>query len=226
VHLLAADAVPSLHGMGASPDRLTPAQKDLVYELKRQGKSGKEVKRIASMGHEGVDPFRISASHANEIYRLIAESRGELYTTQIAELSTDAALDKLQARLLRLAEREIARQETKERSGRLDAVQVGKLATALERIHKLSETRAATAKPARTAEDAAAEPVPSSFAEQLAEGDETVPAADVVLTEARGVPGPKPKQSAPDEAKALTPPGAGVNGDSVHAVPEDAPLNA
>lgn len=190
--------------MNRSPDRLTPAQKDAIYDLKHKGKSGAEVKRIVSMGYEDVDPFRVSVAHANETYRLMAEQRGELYTTQITGLSTDAAIDKLQARLLRLAEREIAKQETKHARGKTDAAQLGKLAGALERIHKLSEARAVPARPGADKQDGAksGEPVPTSFAAQLAEGDdaaEPVPAADVVLVEGRGVPGPKPKQSVPTE---------------------------
>jgi hypothetical protein len=183
--------------MGRSPDRLTPAQKDAIYDLKHQGKSGAEVKRIVSMGYGGSDPFRVSVAHVNETYRLMAEDKGELFASQIHGLSTDGALDRLQARLLRLAEREIARLERQQRAGKLDGSKVARMATALERIHKLSAARTVPAPPAPAKregkEDAKA--VPSTFAEQLAEGDEAVPAADVVLTEGRGVPGPKPKRN-------------------------------
>lgn len=196
--------------MGSSPDRLTPAQKDAIYDLKHKGKSGREVVALVGAGHAGLDPFTVSVAHANETYRLMAEQRGELYATQIGGLPTDGALDKLQARLLRLAEREIARQETRQRGGKLDAAQVGRLAGALERIHKLSEARAVPAPPTKgerdkqsDADGADADAVPSTFAEQLAEGedaasapDASAPAADVVLSPQGTVPGPKPGQSA------------------------------
>jgi hypothetical protein len=191
--------------MGRSPDRLTPQQRDVIYELKHQGKSGREVSEIVAAGYGEVKPFTVSGQHANDLYRAMAEQRGELYETQLEGLTTTAAIRKLQARGLRLAERELARQETRQARGKLDPAQLGKVAVALERFHRLDEALAVPPPPTAKkdgskAGDGEGEQA-SAFATRLAEGAgedaepsalAPAPVADLPISEGGKVAGRPP----------------------------------
>lgn len=169
--------------MGRTPDRLTPQQKDLLYELKCEGLTGDQVVARVEAGYEEARPFKVSRAQVNEIYRRRAEDEGVLYRTTIEGLTTKGALDKLTQRLLRLAEREIARMETRQRRTKatLDANRITKLAAALERIHKLDKTRAVPS-PSKGNTKGPGAVKQSSFAAKLAEqGEQPEPIGDVVL---------------------------------------------
>lgn len=199
--------MPNVPAVARSPKRITPEQRDWIYEQKRKGLSGKQISELAARGTGGanaIKAFSVSHTAVNEIYRTIAEQRGELYTTTIEGLSTDGAVDKLTTRLLRLAERELARLETAQRRGKLDPTKVGKLATALERIHKLEESRARSGKAApkkAKGEPGAPGGPASSFAEQLAQAAQTqsAPVADRVIKpeDAQAVPSAPPPPHQP-----------------------------
>ncbi len=186
--------MPSLPRVAASHPNLTPIQREAIYALKRKGKSGEEIRRVCARGTEvdgqAVPPFSVSGQHANTVARRLGAERGELYTSAIGNLEDGEALDALTARLIATAEREIQRQEQLQKRGRLDAAQVGKLATALAKLYGLAERKGETVRPPGGEVKAPeAVPDPPTLAEQLiADGgaEEDAPALGDVVVGANG----------------------------------------
>jgi hypothetical protein len=123
--------------MGRSVPRLSPSQRFAIYQLKADGKSGREVSELCARGYKELAPFKVSESRANEVAREVADERGELYNSDLAKLPAHEVTEKLSKRLLSIADRETERLDKAQRGGKLNAAQLGQLAGAVSRLHDL-----------------------------------------------------------------------------------------
>jgi NADH dehydrogenase/NADH:ubiquinone oxidoreductase subunit G len=174
--------------VGKAVKKFTPAQRDAIYRLHKQGKSGTKIAEATAAGTGDLAPFTVSSQYAREIARQVAAERHELYDTSITDLPSSEAVRHLVRRCVDIAERETSRLEHAQNRGRLEAKQLGALAQALERLDKIaakvdaesSAKAAANVKKPDSAEDSSrdSEPAPTGFAAQLLERDaEAVPDA-------------------------------------------------
>src|SRR5262245_1520469 len=125
--------------MGRATHKFSPAQRFLVYELKKGGKSGRKIQEICARGYKEAPPFSISPNRANEIAREVADERGELYDTALAKRPAHEVTAVLARRMIHMADRETTRLDKKQRRGQLKGDETGKWATALTRLHVLLE---------------------------------------------------------------------------------------
>jgi hypothetical protein len=132
--------------VAASYGKLSAQHEEACWELKKAGKTGREIREVLARGgykiigtDEGLSPASISASRANRIARRLMDERDDLYTSEVLKRPTNEGARLLVRRLLRVAECETNRLERQQRAGRLDAAKLGRLAGAVERLVKVSE---------------------------------------------------------------------------------------
>jgi hypothetical protein len=174
--------------VAASYGKLSPAQKEAIYELKKAKKSGREIRRICAQGYKDLEPFSVSAQHANTIGRQLMIERDELFTATVHKMPPGQAVHHLARRLIVLADRESLRLERLQRVGKLDAVKLAKLAGAVVKVHELVE-RIAAEPPG---------PQPQNGDGAVKKGDSQAPAraptfADELLEEEEPAPAPEPE---------------------------------
>ncbi len=183
--------------MGASYSKLTPGHEEAAYQLRKKGKSGREIAEALLRGVPGEAPVQISLDRARKVGDRLMEERDELYTTKIQDKPAQEGLRLMVRRLMLVAERELDRIERASKKGKVDAVRIAKLASALSNLARLVERidpeepdpEGATKKGA----DPNAQAVPSAFEAHLlngGQGDEPAPTIE------HEVPGPIPNLSA------------------------------
>jgi len=190
--------------MGASYGKLTPGHEEAIYRLRKEtnahGKprSGSEIRRALAQGVPGEPPVSISADRALKVARRLLDERDELYNSKVQNRPPHEGLAVLTKRLMLIAEREVVRLERAEKAGRLDASRLGKMASALTKLHTLLERAeeakddGATDKKGGSSPGGAETVPPSTFADELLEGKENAPTvADEVLPAATNGAPPK-----------------------------------
>lgn len=201
--------------VAASYGSLSPVQREAIYELKKQKKSGNEIKRIVARGYKELHPFSVSAQHANAIARKLMIEREELFEASVTKMADGEAVETLARRLIVLADRESLRLQRLQANGKLDIARLTKLAGAVTKLQGMLERMGESGSNGNGEGKKDDAPTRASFAERLLQkgqephgGDEApalpIPAevADVIV---RGAVG------ASDRAPALdpkAPPGA------------------
>ena len=131
--------------MSANYGKLDAAQREKVFDLKEKGLSGKAVAAALAKGWPDevppISPVEVSGQGVNDLYRRQKRERDLLYGSHVSKLSNGAGLDVLTRRLLVIADRETQRQEEKQKRGKLDGTELGRLVGAVERLHKLCGLR-------------------------------------------------------------------------------------
>lgn len=224
---LPAGPMPTVAPVGRSYGKLTPGHQEAIYRLKKEGRSGREVRLKLAAGIDGEPPVSVSADRCNKVARRMMEERDELYTSAILTKPAPEGLRILTRRLMILAERETMRLERAERAGRLDANKLGKLAGALVKLHGLLERNAELYDPgegssageggaAKKGDSPDGQAGPSPFAASLAaRAAEPAPPEDGSA--------PTPGDAAPIADQVVKPTPAGAQNGAAHAVPDDPP---
>lgn len=175
--------------MSASYGKLDPEHEEAIYLLKKDGKAGRVIREMLAAGYNGMRPVSISGGRANQVAKRMIEERDELYSSDLQTRPAPQGLAMLTRRLMILAERETQRLERAERAGRLDANKLGRLATALTKMHTLLERNEAAGRgaepPVKKGDSPDDAPPPSSFADTL-----TAPQEDADGTAETEAPAP------------------------------------
>lgn len=219
--VLSAAAVPTFLGVGASYGKLDPGHEEACYELKKQACSGRVIREKLAAGYNGLDPVRISTSRANQVAKQLIEERDELYASNVQNRPAHEGLRLLTKRLMIIAERETLRLEKAEKRGKLDANKLGRLATALVKLHQLNERNEVAPPDAGAANngDSAGEPAtPTGLAASILAEDAVPSEPEAPPQPAGGAPAPIADVPVPPPSTApAPPPGPG------QAVPSDPP---
>jgi len=192
--------------MGASYGKLTRGHEEALYEMRKAKKTGRQMREALARGIPGEPPVSISLDRCLKISRRLLEERDELYESKIQGRPAPEGLRIIAKRLMLIAERETLRLEKAERVGRLDANKLGRLATAVTKLHGLLERNEALLEDEAEAQQAkresatAPEAQRSSFADGLLSADpEPDPAPDAQPQS------PAPAPSAPVADVAIVP---------------------
>jgi hypothetical protein len=115
--------------------KFTDDQRQAIFELKHEGKSGAEVERICRGGCKGLEPFEVRAQTANRIYREELERRNE--PSPLSKLPPSQAIAKLIEESIQFAERQIA---TLRRRGKREDVgaEFKRYVDALEKLQRMT----------------------------------------------------------------------------------------
>lgn len=134
-------------------DKLNLIQRDYVWEQREKGVSGAQIARDLAVGINHLDPpvpkVTITPQRINAAYRAMKLERDQIYFRRIAHLPTDAIMERNRRELSAIAGAELDRLRDQQTRGKLDAVQLAKLAVAVERIERMEVAAAkrATSKP-------------------------------------------------------------------------------
>jgi hypothetical protein len=143
---------PYVAPVGATYDKLDFWQREKIWELRSKRVAGTEVARLLAKGWPSADPpvaaVKITPQAVNSAYRRMERDRNALYFEQIAHVPTAEVLALNRRKLSQIAAAEAERLRKLQEVGRLDAVQLGKLAGAVERIEKLEVNAANRGAPA------------------------------------------------------------------------------
>lgn len=190
--------------MSANYGKLDLLQREKIYKLKRAGRTGAEVQRALAQGWPNetppIPPVEITVSAISHLWRKHKLETDELFSTKVQALATPDGLDVLTRRLLMIAERESQRFADVQSRRPLNVgelARLGALASATQRIHKLSRLRSQEPEPGRDRDQdagSAAPAEPQSFASSLLDDEDggAAPVADVPLPEPEQAPDPAP----------------------------------
>lgn len=170
--------IPTVQAVGRTYDKLNLVQRNYVWEQKEKRVSGAEIARRMGVGIPSEDPpvprVSITAQAVNACYRAMKLERDQLYFRRIAHLPTDAIMERNRRELSSIAGAELDRLRAQQQRGKLDAVQLAKLAVAIEKIERMEMAAARrAAKPPVPTPDAPAvdrpdqDEKPRSFADSL-----------------------------------------------------------
>lgn len=170
--------IPTVQAVGRTYDKLNLIQRDYVWEQREKGVSGAQIARDLAVGVNHLDPpvpkVTITPQRINAAYRAMKLERDQIYFRRIASLPTDAIMERNRRELSAIAGAELDRLRAQQQRGKLDAVQLAKLAVAIEKIERMEMAAARrAAKPPVPAPDAPAvdrpdqDEKPGSFADSL-----------------------------------------------------------
>jgi hypothetical protein len=112
--------------------RYTDGQRQAIYELKRQNRSGSQIARLCAMGVNGLDPFEISKDVANRIAR---EERQLHELSPLAQGEPHEALRTLVCQMIEVAEKWFQRQAGRRRS--LDTMEFKRMTASLAQLRDI-----------------------------------------------------------------------------------------
>lgn len=220
--------------MARSSGKLSSAQREAIYDLKKKGKTGRAIREELKAGYsptgeevDRLDPANLSISECNRIAKRLMDERDELFSSRVRDKPPNEGLMILSKRLIVIAERETVRLESAVKRGHLDANKLGKLSSALVRMYGLlerSEGHADPDEPTGQGEDAGAEAVPSSFADTLVRDEDPVEEEAVPSEPPRGAPAPVGDMPLTASGKVRGRPPSGIDR-AQQAVPNDLPPN-
>lgn len=162
--------------MSTSHTKLTRGHEEAIYALRKEEKTGREIREALALGIPGEPPVSISADRALKVARRLIDERDALYESKVQRKPPAEGLAILAKRLIVVAEKETVRMERAENAGRLDANKLGRLAGALTKLYALlekAEAHAASPDPTANKADSQAQGAPStptSFGDALIEG--------------------------------------------------------
>jgi hypothetical protein len=102
----------------AAPRKYSDAQRTAMFALYRQGYTPAEITRRCKAGLVSVEPFSIPRRTVQSIVVAMAGEIGDTHARPDADVSLEERLNDMTARLIRLVEREIRRNERAQDLGR------------------------------------------------------------------------------------------------------------
>jgi hypothetical protein len=200
--------------MSRAGPKFTDAQREAVYTLKQEGKSGRAIAEICAQGFGDLPPFSIHPQYANELAAKIARRRDALTITDLAKQPAPDALHTLSQRMISIGEREIDELAKDQAAGKMDARKFASVARSLKELQQLSsklpaKTGDAAPKPAENEDQEA--PAPTFLGALIEDheerppvaGDVKLPSSAAPINKARAAP-PIPQPEAPGPAQPRT----------------------
>lgn len=206
--------------MARSSGKLSAAQREAIYDLKKKGKTGRVIRDALKAGYsptgdevDRLDPVNLSISECNRIAKRLMDERDELFSSRVRDKPPHEGLTILAKRLIIIAERETVRLEAAVKRGQLDSNKLARLATAMVRLYGLLERAEGQADPDEPTDnggDTETDAQRSAFADTLVQAEEVgealavpdepptgapAPVADLSLTESGAVRGRPPSAS-------------------------------
>lgn len=204
--------------MGASYGKLTRGHEEAIYEMKKRGNTGRQMREALARGVPGEPPVSVSLDRCLKVARRLVEERDDLFQSKIQDRPAPEGLRILTRRLMIIAERETLRLEHQEKKGKLDANRLAKLVNAVTKLHALLERNEGLKDMSDpgdrpTPNDAPTKPA-STFADGLLEPGEgdTAPDPDAPVADAviKPVPYPPPVPERPQPVPMLDGPALNV----------------
>jgi hypothetical protein len=175
--------------MSRAGPKFTDAQRETVYRLKCEGKSGQSIADLCAAGVGDERPFKISPQYANELAAKIKREREGLTMSPLALGKTSDAVRTLTQRAISIAERKLdalAREDPRT----VDSAELAKVTRSLRELQQLSSKlpdQPSQPAPAPSNGDEPEPETPRSFLDELRDDHESAPPAigDVRLNKAR-----------------------------------------
>lgn len=200
--------------MGASYGKLTRGHEEAIYEMRKRGNTGRQMREALARGVPGEPPVSVSLDRCLKVARRLEDERDDLFRSKIQDRPAPEGLRILTRRLMIIAERETLRLEHMEKRGKLDANRLAKLANAVTKLHALLERNEALKDMPDPGDRPAPNDAPSKPASTFADGllepgeadsapDPDAPVADAVIKPAPYPPPLPERPSKPDPVPML-----------------------